>query len=196
MCWTWRAKHAISIACGRACGCLANASFPVVPLSKCNQPNVKGVHPVRIETFSAGQTILSHGEDGDSAYQILEGSVDVKIGEGKKEKTIGTLSAGEIFGEMSLIDPGPRSATVVATADTKVAVTSYDEFMSALQDDPERAAEFMKTLVRRLRQMNEQMIKLDPARRGFLAMIRDWQTSVEFDDMDQENLAYWSYRYL
>ena len=97
---------------------------------------------------------------------------------------------------MSLIDPGPRSATVVATADTKVAVTSFDEFMNALQDDPERAVEFMKTLVRRLRQMNEQMMSMDPKKRGFLGMIRDWQNTVDFDDMDRESMAYWSYRYL
>ena len=85
---------------------------------------------------------------------------------------------------------------MIATADTKVAVTSFDEFMTALQDDPERAVEFMKTLVRRLRHMNEQMIAMDPARRGFLGMIRDWQNSVDLDDMDPDTVAYWSYRYL
>lgn len=151
---------------------------------------------MRTESFTAGQTILSQGEEGDSAFQILEGAVEVKVGEGKNEKTVGTLSEGEIFGEMSLIDPGPRSATVVATADTKVAVTSFDEFMNALQDDPERAVEFMKTLVRRLRQMNEQMMSMDPKKRGFLGMIREWQNTVDFDDMDRESMAYWSYRYL
>jgi CRP-like cAMP-binding protein len=151
---------------------------------------------VRIETFSAGDKIISQGEEGDSAFQILEGSVEVKVGDGKQEKTVGSLSDGEIFGEMSLIDPGPRSATVVATSDTKVAVTSYDEFMNSMQTHPERAVEFMKTLVRRLRQMNEQMVTMDPKRRGFLGMIRDWQDTVDFEDMDRESMAYWSYRYL
>ncbi len=151
---------------------------------------------MRIETFSAGDKIISQGEEGDSAFQILEGSVEVKVGDGKQEKTVGSLSDGEIFGEMSLIDPGPRSATVVATSDTKVAVTSYDEFMNSMQTHPERAVEFMKTLVRRLRQMNEQMVTMDPKRRGFLGMIRDWQDTVDFEDMDRESMAYWSYRYL
>lgn len=151
---------------------------------------------MRIETFSAGQTILTQGEEGDTAFQIMEGEVEIKVGEGKSEKTLGSLSAGEIFGEMSLIDPGPRSATVVATTDTKCAVTSFDEFTTTLQDDPQRAAEFMKTLVRRLRQMNEKMMNADPKRRGLFGMIREWQDSANLDDLDQESLAYWSYRYL
>ncbi|MEM7443791.1 MAG: cyclic nucleotide-binding domain-containing protein [Pseudomonadota bacterium] len=151
---------------------------------------------MRTETFSAGDTILSEGDQGDTAFQILEGAVEIKVGEGKREKTVGTLEDGEIFGEMSLIDPGPRSATVVATKDTKCLVTTFDEFMESLQHDPERGVEFMKTLVRRLRQMNEQMIKMDPARRGILGMIRDWHSDVDLTDLDEESMAYWSYRYL
>ena len=157
---------------------------------------LRGVRPVRIQTFTAGEKILSQGEEGDSAFQILEGEVEIKVGEGKKEKTLGTLCEGEIFGEMSLIDPGPRSATVVAKTDTKCAVTSYDEFTGALQDDPERAAEFMKTLVRRLRHMNEKMMGMDPKRRGLFGLIREWQDTADLEELDQESLAYWSFRYL
>ena len=69
--------------------------------------------------FNAGDTILSEGEAGDTAFLIVAGSVEVSIGEGAKAKSVGTLDAGEVFGEMSLIEPGPRSATVKAVTDTE-----------------------------------------------------------------------------
>ena len=112
--------------------------------------------------FKAGETIIAEGEAGETAFLIISGSVEVSIGIGANAKSIGTLAAGDVFGEMSLIDPGPRSATVKAVTDTECFVTTYNEFISAAQADPERAFEFMKTLVRRLRQMNERMAQMNP----------------------------------
>ena len=88
--------------------------------------------------------------------------MEVSIGVAGKAKSIGTLVAGDVFGEMSLIDRGPRSATVKAVTDTQCLVTAYNEFIDAAQADPKRAFEFMKTLVRRLRQMNERMAAMNP----------------------------------
>ena len=62
--------------------------------------------------FKAGETIISEGDAGDTAFFIVSGSVDVIIGQGAKAKTVGTLNEGEVFGEMCLIEPGrapPRS---------------------------------------------------------------------------------------
>lgn len=67
------------------------------------------MHTVR---FKAGDTIVSEGAEGKTAYLIVSGSVEVSIGQGAKAKVLGTLNAGEVFGEMCLIEPGPRSATV------------------------------------------------------------------------------------
>jgi thioredoxin-dependent peroxiredoxin len=94
----------------------------------------------------------SQAIDGRSAsFLRIAGSVEVSIGEGAKAKSVGTLNAGDVFGEMSLIDPGPRSATVKAVTDTECFVTTYDEFIASATANPERALEFMKTLVRRMR---------------------------------------------
>jgi alkyl hydroperoxide reductase subunit AhpC/uncharacterized protein (DUF924 family) len=112
--------------------------------------------------FNAADTILSEGEAGDTAFLIVAGSVEVSIGEGANAKSVGTLDAGDVFGEMSLIDPGPRSATVKAVTDTECFVTTYDEFIASAQANPERAVAFMKTLVRRLRQTNERLAKINP----------------------------------
>jgi alkyl hydroperoxide reductase subunit AhpC/uncharacterized protein (DUF924 family) len=101
--------------------------------------------------FNAGDRILSEGEDGNTAFLIIAGSVEVSVGEGAKAKSVGTLDAGAVFGEMSLIEPGPRSATVKAVTDTECFVTNYDEVIASATANPERALEFMKTLVRRMR---------------------------------------------
>jgi CRP/FNR family transcriptional regulator, cyclic AMP receptor protein len=135
--------------------------------------------------FKAGETIISQGNEGDTAFFIIAGSVEVIIGQGAEAKSVGALNEGEIFGEMSLIEPGPRSATVMALSDVECLATSYEEFIAAIEDHPERAVAFMKTLVRRLRQMNQLMQSLGPDRRGLRGMIRDWRNSVEPAELDR-----------
>ena len=128
--------------------------------------------------FKAGDTILAKGDDSNTAFFIVTGSVEVSIGQGAKARTVDVLNAGEVFGEMGLIDPAPRSATVKAATDVECVATSYEEFIGAIEDHPDRAATFMKTLVRRLRQMNEMMESVGADRRGLFGMIRDWRKSV------------------
>ena len=111
------------------------------------------------------------------------GSVEVSVGEGTKAKTVATLHAGEVFGEMCLIEPGPRSATVKAATDVECLAMSYKEFIEAIEVYPDRAAAFMKVLVRRLRQMNEMMESVGADRRGLRGMIRDWRKSVASSDI-------------
>jgi len=132
--------------------------------------------------FAAGDVILSQGEEGSSAYLIVSGSVEVVVGQGDKAKTVATLKDGEVFGEMSLLAPGQRSATVRALTDAECAVTSYEEFMAQIRENPEHAIAFMRTLVMRLRKMNELMASLDPAQRGILGAFKDWLSSLDVDD--------------
>ncbi len=133
--------------------------------------------------FKAGDTIIAKGDDGDTAFSIVTGSVEVSIGQGKKARTVGVLNAGEVFGEMCLIEPGPRSATVKAATDVECLAMSYKEFIEAIEVHPDRAAAFMKVLVRRIRQMNEMMESVGADRRGLRGMIRDWRKSVASSDI-------------
>ncbi|MFO1210937.1 MAG: DUF924 family protein [Amaricoccus sp.] len=112
--------------------------------------------------FRAGDVILAEGTAGDTAYLIVSGSVEVTVGEGPRARHLGTLGPGDVFGEMSLIEPGPRSATVRATTAVECRTTSYDEFIASAQSDPAQAAKLTKTLVRRLRQTNERLAKISP----------------------------------
>ena len=128
--------------------------------------------------FRTGETIITEGDQGDTAFFIVSGSVAVKIGRGAKARTVGALGTGEVFGEMSLIEPGPRSATVKALTDVECLATSYEEFVDAIEAHPERAVVFMKTLVRRLRQMNELLEKAGPDHRGLRQIVDDCRKSV------------------
>jgi len=120
--------------------------------------------------FKAGDTIIHEGDEGATAYFIVTGAVEIFVGDGDEASCVGALHAGEVFGEMSLIEPGPRSATVKASTDVECLAASYEEFISAIEDHPERAVVFMKTLVRRLRLMNELIEKVAPENGG----LRDW----------------------
>jgi len=126
--------------------------------------------------FKAGETIIREGDEGDTAYFIVTGSVEVLVGPGGRR--VGMLHTGELFGEMSLIEPGPRSATIVAMTDVDCLATTYDEFITSIEDNPYRAVAFMKTLVRRLRQMNDLLEKVDPNRRGLRGLVRDTQKAA------------------
>ena len=127
-------------------------------------------------SFKAGETIIAEGEEGDTAFFIISGAVDVTVGRGANASVVGRLGTGEVFGEMCLIEPGPRSATIRAATDTECLAASYEEFVAAIEENPARAVGFMKTLVRRLRQMNDLIEGSSPDRRGFRALF-DWQKS-------------------
>ena len=99
------------------------------------------------------------------------GSVEVFVGQGARMRAVGGLGAGEVFGEMCLIEPGPRSATVKATTDVECLAASYEEFIDSIETYPDRAVGFMKTLVRRLRQMNELLESQGPDKGGLRSLI-------------------------
>lgn len=128
--------------------------------------------------FKAGDTILSEGDDGDTAFFIVTGTVEILVGKGASARSVGTLGTGEVFGEMCLIEPGPRSATVRALTDSECLASSYQEFIDAIEAHPERAVGFMKVLVRRLRQMNELMETAGGERRGLREIIDDCRKSL------------------
>ena len=129
--------------------------------------------------FKAGDTIIAEGDQGDTAFFIVTGSVEVIIGRDGAARSVGRLGTGEVFGEMSLIEPGPRSATVKALTDVECLAASYGEFIDAIETHPERAVAFMKTLVRRLRQMNDLLETAGPDKHTLREIIQDCQKAFE-----------------
>lgn len=100
-----------------------------------------------IVDFPAGDVIIREGEEGSQMYVVIEGEVAISI----KDKLIATASRGEIVGEMALISPDLRSATVTARSDSQLAVIDQGSFESLLQHVPEFTMYVMGVLADRLK---------------------------------------------
>jgi CRP-like cAMP-binding protein len=98
----------------------------------------------------AGETIFRAYDMGAEMFVVLEGEVDLMIG----ENVVETLGAGEPFGEMALIDQAPRVATAVARTECKLAVLPERRFLFLVQTAPHFALQIMKVMADRLRKMN------------------------------------------
>ncbi|OQY54473.1 MAG: cyclic nucleotide-binding protein [Candidatus Parabeggiatoa sp. nov. 2] len=103
-------------------------------------------------SFSTAQTIFKEGDQGKVMYAIIEGEVDIIVG----DKVIDTVGRGDIIGEMALIDTNPRSATAVPKTDCKVVPISRRHFTFLIQHTPNFALEVMQVMANRLRRMNAQ----------------------------------------
>lgn len=104
----------------------------------------------RLRSFKAGETIFKEGDRGDEMFVIQSGQVEIRHG----NRLLETVPEKSIFGEMALIDDGPRSATVVAITDVTVVPVSEKQFLFLVRETPFFALNVMRTLVRRLRAAN------------------------------------------
>ena len=97
--------------------------------------------------FREGQTITVQGQGGIGFFVIEEGTAAVEV-EGELVRTLGP---GDYFGEVALIDSGPRSATVTATSDLRCRGLTAWEFRPFVHEHPQVAWELLQYLVARLR---------------------------------------------
>ena len=114
-----------------------------------------------IRSFPAGVDILRAEQPGDVAYIVLDGTVKVQIDRPDGTSAIlAILRAGEIAGEMSLIDHLGRSATVVAMEQTTLAWLTHTDFWNCLRSMPTMTFNLAGILSRRLRLSNAHVLAL------------------------------------
>lgn len=104
------------------------------------------------ESYSKGDIIFKEGDPGDVMYAVIEGDVDIKV----NNKVIYTVGAGEVLGEMALIDSKPRSASAVAKTDCKLVVIDDKRFTFLIQQTPMFVTQIMRVMADRIRMMNDE----------------------------------------
>ena len=115
----------------------------------------------RRRRYPRGASILRQEEMGASACFILGGAADVLLeSEDGRQFIVARLGPGDHFGEMSLLDGEPRSATVVATAETDLLLLYRDEFLHELELHPSLMRQVLVALSRRLRVADAQVASL------------------------------------
>ncbi len=103
------------------------------------------------ESYTAGSTIFTEGSDAKTMYIVIDGEVDIKGG----DEVFDTITSGEIFGEMALIDSQPRSASAVAKTDCSLAPVDEKQFLYMVQETPFFSLHVMRVIAERLRHMNQ-----------------------------------------
>jgi CRP/FNR family cyclic AMP-dependent transcriptional regulator len=103
-------------------------------------------------SFEAGQAIVERGDPGDAMYIVLDGVAEVDVG-GRFHR----LERGDFFGEMAVLAGKPREATVKAAEPVVALRIAADDFQAFLATNPEIAVGMLKSLVERLREVQDRL---------------------------------------
>ena len=119
-----------------------------VPLfSSCSKKDLARIVKVADEvTFKAGRVLTEQGQPGREAFIIVKG------------KALASIGAGAMVGELSLLDHGPRTATVTCDTDCEVLVISQRHFHSVLHDVPVLSSKLLATLASRVRELDRAVV--------------------------------------
>ena len=108
--------------------------------------------------FPKGRTIVAEGEPSQSLYILLSGRAKVQRSDSEgKEVILAVLGSGDFFGEMSLIDEAPRSASVITLESCDFMAINKESFKSMLLQSNDMCMAVMKGLVRRLREADQKI---------------------------------------
>ena len=114
---------------------------------------------VVVRNYKKGETIVKEGEQAVAFFIIANGRVEVVQATGSKTQRLAELRAGDCFGEMALLDGGPRSATARALEDTQCLVLSRWDFVAELRTSPHIAVAMLPIISKRLRDVDAKLAK-------------------------------------
>jgi CRP-like cAMP-binding protein len=106
--------------------------------------------------LSRGQVLFKEGDEGDRLFVVVDGKL--KLGTTSndgRENLLSILGPGDMFGELSLFDPGPRTATATAVVDSKLLALAHDQVISWVKEHPQVSLQLLGRLAQRLRKAND-----------------------------------------
>jgi CRP/FNR family transcriptional regulator len=106
--------------------------------------------------LSRGEHLFNEGDDGDCLYVVLDGKMKLtRAAADGRENLLCVLGPGEMFGELSLFDPRPRTSTASAVTDAILASLRHDALRPWLKERPEVSLHMLRALAQRLRRAND-----------------------------------------
>ena len=116
--------------------------------------------------FETGDIIFSEGDDSDEAHLIHSGRIEILKSSPAGPLCLAVLGAGDVLGEMGLLDDQPRSATARALEPVLTSAIDSEEFLRLVLEEPEEALELLRALFERLRTMNQKLAESNVAATG------------------------------
>ena len=112
-------------------------------------------------TFSRGTTIFDEGEPGDRLYIIVDGKVKLaRHAPDGRENLLSVMGPSDMFGELSIFDPGPRTSSAVCVTEVTAATMDSQMLKQWITDHPEISQQLLRVLARRLRRTNASLADL------------------------------------
>ena len=108
-------------------------------------------------SFAEGDVICEQGDEGDSAYIIIQGEADVIVATAAGPVTVATLKKNDFLGETAILCDVPRTATVTARSDVETLMISKDLFFQLVSQFPSMSIEIMRELARRVERTTAQL---------------------------------------
>lgn len=122
--------------------------------SACSKKDLQRIARASSEiTVEPGRILVDQGDAGREAFVIIEGKADVK----RNGRKVAALGPGEAIGELSLLDHGPRTATVEAATPMTLLVLSTREFTAVLDEVPGLSHKLMSALASRIRELDSKI---------------------------------------
>ena len=106
--------------------------------------------------LNKGQVLFKEGQEGDRLYVVVHGKIKLGTTSGDgRENLLSILGPGEMFGELSLFDPEPRTSTATAVTDARLVSLAHEAVIGLVTSNPQTSLELLRRLAQRLRKSNE-----------------------------------------
>jgi CRP/FNR family transcriptional regulator len=127
--------------------------------------DAEGANALRAEmhtvTIARGERLFSESDSGDKLYVVLDGKIKLtRTSADGRENLLSVIGPGEMFGELSLFDPRPRTQTATALTDSRLAALDHQALRDCLTRRPAVAVHLLRALAQRLRRTNDVMTDL------------------------------------